>query len=307
MVGADFPSPENLGIHNVSEKNGEVFSCNAGFVDIDHVRSAADWTRYSAEITFDKLMDDETEFSFSLAEPSEYFVKLTYPEDWERLSQHNKKHIAHNISVELGQYFAYTGAVWHEIVTWFGYKTYKVFPEFHSAFSYEDVFSSLLGCRIGASAIRDNKHEFNEAVTLELNRKLNELSVQSNRVAKEAVEKVKGQWYTGNGYPAIDLKKRNFDIGLSDGFVTPWLIPGISECNGAEAKACPVPNLAFLSVYGFSMRLEIKLKEWEKSKILAIAGTKERIEPCIHFAPIMDYIRKDAVKKYGSDVDVPRI
>ena len=58
------------------------------------------------------------------------------------------------------------------------------------------------------------------------------------------------------------------------------------------------------------MKLEIEPKEWEKDKILQIVypdvnQRKKRIEPAIHFAPIMKYIEQDAVAKYGPDVGSP--
>lgn len=52
------------------------------------------------------------------------------------------------------------------------------------------------------------------------------------------------------------------------------------------------------------MKLEIEPREWEKDRILRTVypDKKKRLEPARHFACIMDYIKDDAVKKYGPDV-----
>ena len=121
---------------------------------------------------------------------------------------------------------------------------------------------------------------------------------------KWAGEKVRGDWFSGRVVYMVKMKKKNFDIGLDDGFVTPTLVPDLSECWGAEAQPYPVPTLDDVSKYGFSVKLEISPRIWESKKIRNIAygeGGKrgKRIEPAAHFPRIMSYIRQDAVKRLG--------
>ena len=313
-VGTNFLDPEHLGAHGYrhswSEKNGIVYTCKAGHIDISHLRKSADWTAFFIAKTFEHLKKNETEFSFKLKECSRYFVQLTYPEYWKYLLQKEKEHIAHDISIRLGQYFAYTAITWHEILTWFGFKAIGLYPEFPSAFSWEDTFSNLLGTHIAVLALQDVEHPYNEAVTLAIDRELEKLNVQPKHTAIRAAEKVRGLWFSGDFLFLVDIKRRNFDIGLDDGFVTPWIVPSLGECEGAEAQPYPVPNPDLLSEYGFSMKFEVEPREWEKDKILKITyqdrkERKKRLEPAIHLAPIMDYIKEDAVKKYGLDVGIP--
>lgn len=310
-VGTIFVDPEHLGSHGYSngqlEKTGIVYTCKAGHIDIAHVRKTADWTAFLAANTLEQLKRNETEFSFKFKEPSRYFVQLTYPEFWQDMPEAERDRTARDVAIRLGQYFAYTGATWHEILTWFGYRSTGVYPEFPSAFSWEDSFSDLLGIHISAEAIRDVEHEYDEAVTLALNRKLEELDVQPRSTAIRASEKVRGVWFSGDFLFLVDMKARNFDIGLDDGFVTPWLVPSLAECEGARPWSYPVPSLDFLSEYGFSVKFEIEPKELQKGKILNIVHPgrkerKERIEPAVHFAAIMDYIKEDAVKRHGYEV-----
>jgi len=312
-VGTTFLNPKLLGSHGYrrswSEKNGIVYTRKAGHIDIAHVRKTTDWTAFLAAKTFEKLKNNETEFSFKLHEPSLYIVQVTYPRYWQYLSREQKERTAHDISIRRGQYFAYNASVWHEILTWFGYKGAGLYPEFPSAFSWEDVFSNVLGTHIAVLAVRDAKHSFSRAVTLALDWELKVLEVQSKRTARRAAETVRGKWFSGD-LMFVEMKRRNFDIGLDDGFVTPWIVPSVSGYDRAEAQLYPVPNLDFVLDYGFSVKLEIEPREWEKGNILRIVypdakKRKKRVEPTVHFAPIMEHIMEHAVKKYGPDVGSP--
>ena len=105
----------------------------------------------------------------------------------------------------------------------------------------------------------------------------------------------------------VSMKKRNFDIGLDDGYVTPTLVPDLSQCRQAQPQSYPVPTLDEVGEYGFKVRLGIRPKIWEGKKILKVAygeGAKrgKRVEPELHFPRLMDYIRQDAVKRFGPEV-----
>ncbi len=307
-----FSGPEELGQHgyrpNGTEKNGIVYTCKAGHIDIGHARKAADWTLFLSAKAYQYIMRGETEYTFRLYEPSRHFVQLTYPENWEHLSQKDKEDIAYNVSIRLGQYFAFVATNWHEIITWLGYRSKGLEPEFPSAFTWEEVFSNLIGTHIAALALEDTEHTYNEAVTLAIKKELQKLDAQPAHVSKRASESVRGRWFSGDFY-FITMNKRNFDMGLDDGFVTPWLIPSVSECEGAKAQPYPVPDIGTISEYGFSVKFEIEPRIWQGSAILNAAYSHsnqkaKRIDPVIHLAPIMDYIKKDAVRRYGPDVDL---
>jgi len=312
-LGSTFVKPKHLGTHGYmgssSEKNGIIYTSKAGHIDVAHLRKIIDWTAFLAAKSFINIMDNKTEFTFKLQEPSLYYVKLTYPEYWQDLSEQQKARTAYDVSIKLGQYFAYTASVWHEILTWFGYKGAGFYPEFQSSFSWEDTFSNVLGTHIAVLAIRDTKHAFDEAVTKAINWELKALEVQPKNIAIQASEAMRGNWFSGD-LLFVNVKKRNFDIGLDDGFVTPWIVPSISGYEASEALAYPIPNLNFVFDYGFSMKLEIKPKEWERNRILSVVypNNKQRkklLQPDIHFPRIMQYIKQDAVKKYGPSVGSP--
>jgi hypothetical protein len=312
-LGTVFHGAQDLGRHgyrpNWSEQNGIVYTCKAGHIDIAHLRKATDWTIFLAAKTFQQIKDNKTKFSFRLYEPSRYFVHITYPPQWQQLSLKDKEDIAYNVAAGLGQYLAFTATNWHEIITWFGYKSKGFEPEFPSAFTWEETFSNLLGVHVAALALQDNQHTFNQAVTLALDAELQKLDVQPAETSRRAAESVRGLWFSGD-LLWVDMKRRNFDIGLDDGFVTPWTVPAVSGCEAQEAQSYPVPGLDFLGAYGFSVRFEIEPRIWEQSSILSVVypdgrQRKKRIAPAVHFAPIMDHIRQEAVKRYGPEVDLP--
>jgi hypothetical protein len=304
----NFLDAGHLGLHcykpNPSEKNGLVYTCKAGHIDTYHVREAADWTAFLAAITFKHLNNGDAEFSFRLKEGSICLVRLTYPQVWENLSPEDREYIAYNMSIELGQYFAYTAGTWHEILTWYGYKTGGIYSEFSSAFSWEDNFSNLLGSYIGVLGLRDTEHGYDEAVTLAFNNELEKLDIQSSEIARRASESMKGLWFSRGLLGHVDMKKRNFDIGIDNGFVAPWIVPNICECQGAQAQPYRVPTLDCLSKYGFLMKFEIEPKEWEKGRILSIIYPDKEtrgkcIEPVKDFAAIMSRIMEEAEKEHS--------
>ncbi|MHC4566303.1 MAG: DUF4056 domain-containing protein [Planctomycetota bacterium] len=312
-IGTKFLVPGRLGRHGYSsagsEKNGIVYTSGGGFLDIAHVRGGIDRTAFVAAKIFDSLQNNETEFSFRLAEPTIYHVRLFPPGDSEYLPRQEREVMTRDISIRLAQYFAHTACIWHEILTWFGYKSVGFYPEFHSSFSCEDTFSDLLGSSIGAAALRDTEHAFGEGVTLALDRELEKLGVQTRDTAKRATRTVQGRWFSG-GLLFVHTKRRNFDIGLNDGFITPWIVPAFSSGGEETAQSYPIPDPDFLCEYGFSMRFEMEPREWERGKILRIVypdarERRQRLEPAIHFAPIMDYIRKAAARRYGRQVGSP--
>jgi hypothetical protein len=308
-AGTTFPDPNSLGPHRYigSDSKGLLYTCRGGHIDLAHLRIAADWTMYLANMSFNCLMRNEEEFSFkSKPAHSRYYVSIEYPPGWARMPQSERERIARDLSVRLGQYFGYVASTWHEIITWFGYKFVAVLPEFSSAFSWEDSYSNLLGTRIAAAAMRDRRG-YDEAMTLGIDSELRSLGVQSPQTAKWAGEKVRGDWFSGRVVYMVKMMKRNFDIGLGDGYVTPALVPDLSECWGAEAQPYPVPTLDNIGEYGFRVKLEISPRIWESKKILRVAygeGAKcgKRVEPATHFPQIMSYIRQDAVKRLGPNV-----
>jgi len=307
--GPRFLNPDNLGAHsyyfNPFEKNGIVYACKAGHLDVTHIRWNADWTKYVAEKTYSTLMKKGDGFSYNLQlEVSSHIVSFDYPDNWDTLSQQEKEKIAHEISLHVGPYVAFNTTLWHEILTWFGVHFFGFEEEFNSAFTWEDLYSNALGVKLAVEAMKNNALDYDSALTLALEQKLERLGIQPRSTAVQAAEKMRGQWF--EGYLFVDTFRKNMDTGLDDGIISPVLVPGI--CQNPEAEPIQVPDIDILAKYGFSMEYKILPREWEKGKFLKIVYPDKKgkyIYPEKHFPILMEYIKKQAVEKYGYILEEP--
>ncbi|UCD52193.1 MAG: DUF4056 domain-containing protein [Phycisphaerales bacterium] len=264
-MGVRYLDADDVGRHDYrsgrKESNGIVYTCRGGHIDVTHLRKIADWTAYLAYQTRDALIQSDRVFKFKMFEPSQHYVQITYPPGWKYLSPATRREIAGEISVSLGAYLAYTGSVWHEILTWHGFKGIGFYPEYNSAFSWEDNYSNALGSYLGAQALRDRDHDYDQAMTRLIAEQFQRLGPQSKATAKAAGLAVKGSWYVG-AFVRVTMTKRHLDVGLEDGFVTPWLVPDVAQCGTPEPWLCPVPDLRLPEEYGFRFHHEIRPKQW---------------------------------------------
>ena len=305
--GIRFPDPDNLGPHSLEpsskEKLGLVYTCKGGFIDMGHLREAADRAYYTADIVYETLIHSEKTCSFKIIEPSYYHLKIGYPMNWHELSSQRKQTIARDVSVQYGQYVGHLSLIWHEILTWYGYSSMGIFSENISSFSCEDTYSDVLGTCLGARALINPRDSYEVTMTHLIDETLEELDVQSADIAKKAAKQVKGEWYEGGGYFFVRMKKRNFDVGFDDGFVTPWILPDI--CPELITEDCPVPNPnAELAKHDLKMRIEIEMVGLEKGQVYKALNLKssEQIRPAIHFPKVIDSIIVEAQKREGHDV-----
>lgn len=294
-MGVPFPDPNNLGKHSYglsfSENGGIIYTCKGGHLDLDHIRGSADNTRYIDKKIRSTLSKNAKGFSFSLAgDPSSHKITFTYPPNWNLQPQ--KDRIIEEIALNTAPQIAFDVTTWHEILTWFGVHFMILEPEFNSAFSWEDIYSNLLGTWLAVDALKDTEHNFNDAMTIGLQRKLKELQIQPKAVAIAASDKVRNKWYTGSFIS--DTKMRNFDIGL-DGFVTPTLVEGMDGCNG-QPLSLPAPTLDVLKRHGFTMTHQVKPNVLQQGRIFKAAGSK-KIFPEKHFPIIIEYMKKQADEK----------
>lgn len=309
-TGMRFPDPNDLGRHCLDrckeEKIGIVYTCTGGFIDLGHLREAADRTHYASQIVYNTLLRGRTSCTYRIIEPSHYHLTISYPNQWQSMSWKRKKTIARDISVQYGQYLAHTSLIWHEILTWYGFASSGVFSENISAFSWEDIYSDILGTWLAVEAQSNtNGESYEDAMTRLIDDTLRELDVQPAETARKAADLVHGKWFEGGYYFFVKMKKRNFDVGLDDGFCTPWLVPGI--CRDAVPRDWPSTNLGVLEKHGFKARLEIRPVEFQKVKIYRILdlNSSELIRPSLHFPVILEHIQKEARKMEGDRMDVP--
>jgi len=300
--GVPFPDPERLGTHSyglgLGEASGIVYTLRGGSIDLDHVRGAADIAKHAYDLSWSRLMSGRKKFSVSPA--FEYYsnrIEFTYPDNWQTLSTGEKERIAREISLETGRIVGYYSTLYHEMLTWFGTR-FLLVPEFYSAFSWDDLYSNLLGATLAMKAVADPNHTYDEAMTLLLDAEMKTLQAVPAAEAIRITNSVKGKWFKpGLALPSIS--KRNVDAGFDDGFVNPTLIPGVSD---AEPIPCAIPRLDSPGKYGFGVKYTIASAHGADRKMRRIAGTSGPLEPLRHFPVIMEHIKKEAVEKYGFDI-----
>ncbi len=301
-----FLNPDKLGSHsyfpNPFEKNGIVYTCDGGHIDIAHVRANADDTRFLVRKIYNSLIENKRKFTFGLAfEQSWHTIEFTYPENWLKLSQEEREKIAGEISLEAGAYVTFHATLWHEFMSWFGVRFAILDPQFNSAFSWEDVYSNILGVKIGIAALEDTEHGYNKAVTIAINNELGDLRVLPRKKAVKLTETMRGKWFKGTF--VADMIRRNTDIGIDDGFVSPVLIPG--ACQDAKPKLIETPKLENVKKTGFAITYKIVPVYLEGNKVLKIAhpeGKAKFIEPAKDYPKMIEYINKKAVEKYHYDI-----
>lgn len=306
--GMDFPVPDNLGQHNYvsqwGENMGMVYTCGGGFIDLGHVREAADRTYYASTLIYKNIMGGNKQIVFRVIEPSQYRLALTYPSDWYLKTPAQRQAIARDVSLKLGQQIGHTSLIWHEIITWFGWASTGLFSEQISSFSWEDTYSDVLGTTLAIEAMKQDR-PYNEAMTDVLYAALRRLDVQPPEVAKKAFDQVQGEWFEGGFYFFVKMNKRNFDVGFDTGEVTPWLVPDI--CPDRQPIGCPIPRPQASELQGFTAALTLNPMVSEKKKLYQLlAFDNERwIKPAEDFPTLLHAIVQQAEEKYGSQVGVP--
>ena len=153
---------EDLGSHNYDgglfdENNALIYTAAAGYIDMGHLRESADRARYIFEVCYANILAQNTDFSYKVIEPAEYHVHIDYPANWNSLDVYQKQRISREIAIDLGQNFAQKSTIWHEIVTWYGYASTGLISEKASSFSWEDGYSDLLGTKIAAMVLKENR------------------------------------------------------------------------------------------------------------------------------------------------------
>ena len=301
-----FLNPDKLGSHsyfpNPFEKNGIVYTCDGGHIDISHVRANADDTKFMVSKIQDYLLKDKKKFVFYLAfEQSRHIVEFTYPENWSEMSKEEREAIARDVSLEAGAFVTFHATLWHEFMSWFGVRFAIFDPQFNSAFSWEDVYSNILGVKVAIQALQDTEHDYNKAITIGINNELSDLRVLPRKKAIELTESMRGKWFKGTF--VAEMIRRNTDIGVDDGYVSPVLIPG--ACDNAKARLIEVPKLEKLKELGFFVTYKIVPVYLEGHKVLKIAPPDKKlkyIEPAKDYSNIIDYVNKKAVEKYNCDI-----
>ncbi len=295
--------PDRLGRHSYrklsveTEQLGLIYTCRGGVVDIAHIRDYADYTAYLYERI--RIVLGSGVLLPIPAEGGKRFILLRSIQ--ETLTQEEKDELA----LLLAERISFMLSVWHEIVTWYDYRSVDIFSEKASSFSPEDLYSNLLGAKIGAEAIR-NGNDYDEQVTRILNEKVHSLVPLPNGHTKETLNVVDGIWWdSSKKIPDMRLiTRRNMEVGDS---ITPWRVPDAFSPYCGVRKDKPevleVPtagpkDLRLEDLYEFHFYVDPK-----KARTFLLPDNGKKWVSQKDFPWIIENIRRDMKQEFGPFAD----
>ena len=289
-----FVNPNTIGSHKgLSEGTGMLYTLRGGHIDLAHVRGPADQTKQAYDRSYACIVHGRRSFTVQPAwERITNKVTFEYPADWKQRPLDQRQEAARAISLKVAPVVGYNSSLYHEMLTWKGAKFFLIEPEFKSSFSWEDLYSNIMGTWVAVAAI-ETGGPFNAEFTRLLNAELKRLEVVSKRQAQKITKTVHGKWYT-----AASLMKKNMDSYIDDD-VSPCIVPGFTD---KEPITYPLPNLDGIDRYGIKVKYTVNSFFLENETLKRIAGTKSDLEPLKDFKPIMENCQKEGVEKYGLDV-----
>jgi len=213
-----------------SEKNGEVYTELAGFIDTAHLRDQIDWTIYF----------------FLQIKNAKQDLRLKLPRSGGKVGVTLKKE-AGLLSVDdqaaLAAKMAYDGSVWHEILTWFVPSTPVGINENFSSFSPEDLFSNLLGTQIAQEAIlmaakseeSFDLTKFEELVNSKITSRLKLFRAREIICTQDAMRSLRGLWW--NPHPSSQNSRVIKRVTDHHGSVTSKTLKGDGVSLATEADS----------------------------------------------------------------------
>ncbi len=221
--------------HRRTEKNGALYTCRGGFIDVSHVRTAIDWTVF---LTFTLLQDTAS-------------MELPWEAGTLQLTFRNTASLPVEDIAAMAQKIAFERLTWHEIASWHYHKPYHKLTEQHSTFTPEDNYSNLLGTVIGRRValrmIRDTTLSYSLVASDEIDKMIDTLqpmhTIKQSKRAYDIVDLNKQRkldqdsrncdvWYDSRTvfHDQRYIFKRDMNTGPT---MPPWLVPR------AEQVGCP--------------------------------------------------------------------
>lgn len=289
-----FVSPKSLGSHKgLDEVNGMLYTLRGGHIDLAHIRGPADQTKQAYDKAYACIVDGRKSFTVKPAwERITNRVEFDYPKGWNKRPKAERQRIAREIALKVAPVVGYNSSLYHEMLTWKGAKFFLIEPEFKSSFSWEDIYSNVMGAWVATEAVKVGG-DFNETFTRLLDQELRRLEVVPRAKAEEITRSVEGKWYT-----ASSLMKKNMDSHV-DNDISPCIVPSFTS---AAPITYPLPTLDGIEQYGIKVDYTITAFFLENQKLKRAAGTSDDLRPLRDFRPIMHEIQQEAVSKYGLDV-----
>ena len=295
------------------EKNGLVYTCRGGFVDVAHIRDNADLTMFLV-MALGRIMDEGGEIA--LPDQGGRVTVRVEPVSPETLRRHGRKLIA----TRAAQWVAYQMSIWHEIATWYGHSSIELWPEKISAFSPEDLYSNMIGVKIAGGITMNSQaaseDTYNHSMDAWIDRVLDRLqALPARQQSVDAMMLVDGLWWdSGRRIPDWKLtKRRHMEIGTE---VHPWLVPdatGIDPDDAAAFDACDgageplvLRNPGGFEGVEFSTPLTVEIDLDDKlAAVFPLPRSPSRIVTQADFPTVVEAIRRENAAEMGDDADRP--
>ncbi len=299
------PRISTLGFEPSSETGrGHFYTRRGGFLDLAHIRRTIDFAGYLHYRVSESLRAGESHFSFESIDRTSYHCHIRYPKFWSGLPPGERESMIEEIALRAAAEGAFDFNNWREVLTWYDFHNVPGLRERGSAFSYEDVPSHGLGVQVALDALQAEGLGFDEAVTRELAASLDRLGRVSEEDYRRAMDLVSGRWWGKK-----TCLKRHLDLGLDDGFVDPWLVPGLFP-EDPKAARFPAPRSRWGEVRGYDCRGMVVLeceprprRDEILRRILPPGAT--RVRPSRDFPALIARIEKEARRELGPDATRP--
>jgi len=293
-------NPTNLGEHAYSlgplpplrlmeTSRGLIYTRKAGFVDIAHIRNSIDLAYYAYRRLLPALKEERTHLVLVGAEPSLYHVRITYPQWWQSQMPQLREKSTVLLAQRMAQRMSYLMMTWHEIITWYGYRSTLIAGEKWSAFSCDDMYSHLLGTELAGAFLDLPEVKFEQAVTYALSDSLVELEAMEPEQTRHAVDLVEGVWWD---FGKQDLLLRQVEINLDGETMHPWLMPELLQ--GRKAASLALPTLKDINGHDLRNMISVEIipNIFEADTIRTdLKTTHPRIHPEVDFGRIAEHIR----------------
>jgi hypothetical protein len=222
--------PADLGQHSWrdhdSETLGILYACRAGFLDLVHIRNAADWTLHLQARLQRALLRGEPALEVEGADRG-VRLHIAFPTP---LAPEEREALAPALALQLARRYAFILLDWHEVTTWYGHGVLPFVSERPSAFSVDDTASHLVGLDLAERALADPQRALLPALTAQLGPLLQELGVQPRAQTTLAMVQVRGLWWNPHrSWPANNvITRRQVDSGHPEQTFTAWQVPGLA-------------------------------------------------------------------------------
>jgi hypothetical protein len=199
---------------------------------------------------------------------------------------------------------AYLVLTWHEVATWFGYRTF-FFDESRSAFTYDDTVATLVGMRVGARAMAaDEGRDFDAAVTAGLGEELRRLGAVTPAQTERAVRAVEGVWWAGDA-----PLKRQADVCPAEvDVVRPWVVPNLFTDGESKVETFALPRLVeppdARPAITATVEIEPRIAEAERMRGL-LPERRERFRDDRELPALMRAMQAEMRERYGPEVCRP--